>query len=199
MKTEQEPAALPNDFAKHAADITGLDTPPATLEEWMTAIAEQYSEADLTVGFEDLYSETPTRHEVQVNGRIRYTHCALDALQAAVMEDQSPVTVRSVDPVSATPVTFTISNGSVDVTPEEALICFGSSLEADDVEAVGSLAEWSVQDNKSEIRENVCQYTNAFESEETFEQWDAETESMAAPLPPANVVSLAQKIPQENS
>lgn len=189
---------LPTEFAEHAATVTDLDTPPATLEEWWAATAEQYSANELAVGFDNLYSETPTRHEVQVNGRIRYAHCAMDALLAALMEEQATVTVRSVDPVSATPVTFTISDDGVEVSPEGALLCFGMDLDPTDVESVGSLAEWSVQDDKDEIRDSVCQYTNAFESEDTYEQWASVTDCVSAPLSPATVVPLLQQIPQEH-
>ena len=201
MDTESESTdgrtELPTDFAEHAATITDLDTPPETLEEWWTAVVEQYSADDLTVGLVHLYSEAPTRHEVHVNDRVRYAYCVLDALQAAVMEEQATVTVRSIDPVNGTPVTFTVSDDSVEVSPEEALICFGSSIDPEDVEAVGSLAAWSLQDDKVEIRGSVCRYTNAFESEATYEQWASKTDSVTAPLPPANVVPLMQKLPPE--
>lgn len=203
MQTESELTdgrmELPTDFAEHAADLVGLDAPPATLEEWWTATANQYSENDLTVGFADLYSKAPTRHEVHVDGRVRYANCAMDALMAAMMEEQATVTVRSIDPVAATPVTITVSDDAAEVSPEGALICFGMNLDPADVEAVGSLAEWSVQDDKDEIRDSVCQYTNAFESEATYEQWASATDSVTAPLSPANVVPLLQKIPQERS
>lgn len=190
---------MPTDFVEYAADLTGLDEPPTTLEEWWMAVLDQYEENDVAVGLSDLYSESPTRHEVRVGGRVRYTYCAMDALQAAVMEDQASVRVRSVDPVSATPVTFTVDDDGVDVSPEGALLCFGMSLTPEDVEVVGSLAEWSVQDDKDAIQTGVCQYTNAFESEETYETWAAETESVHAPLPPENVVPLLKKLPQEQS
>ena len=203
MNTDQSttdgPVELPSDFAEHAATVSGLDTPPATLEEWWSAGAEQYSEEGITVGLADLYSDTPTRHEVHVNGRVRYTHCALDALEAAIIEDQSPVTVRSIDPVTGTPVTITVSDDSVEASPEGALICFGSTIDPEDIEAAGSLAAWSVQDDKSEVKASVCQYTNAFESEATYEEWASQTESVTAPLPPKRIVPLLRKLPSERS
>lgn len=188
---------LPTDFAEHAAAATGLDAPPTTLEEWWSRVLDQYSAEDITIGLDDLYSEVPTRHEVHVNGCVRYTHCALDALEAAVIVEQDEVTVRSVDPVSGTPVTFVVDD-DVSVSPEGALICFGANLDRDAIEAAGSLAAWSVQDDKSEIKSGVCQYTNAFESEVTYEQWAAETESVTAPVPPANVVPLLRKLPYDS-
>ena len=202
METDQSttdgPVELPSDFAEHAAIISDLDAPPATLEEWWGGF-DQYSAEGITIGLADLYSETPTRHEVHVNGRVRYTHCALDALEAAIIEDQSPVTVRSIDPVTGTPVTVMISDDSVAVSPEEALICFGSTIDPEDVEAVGSLAAWSVQDDKSKVKASVCQYTNAFESEATCEEWASQTESVTAPLPPKKVIPYLRNLPTENS
>ena len=133
-----------------------------------------------------------------MNGCVRYTHCALDALEAAVIVEQVGVTVRSVDPVSGTPVTFTVDDDGVSVSPEGALICFGASLDPEAIEAAGSLAAWSVQDDKTEIKRGVCQYTNAFENEVTYEQWAAGTESVTAPLPPANVMPLLRKLPYDS-
>ena len=51
---------LPTDFAEHAAVLTGLDTPPDTLEELWTMVVDQYVAEDLAVGLTDLYSESPT-------------------------------------------------------------------------------------------------------------------------------------------
>lgn len=174
--------------------MSGLAEPPSTLEEWWTELLDQFSELDRGVTLADLYSESPTRHEVHVNDRVRYTYCAMDALAAAVMEAPSTVRVRSVDPVSGMPVWFTVGGGSVEASPDGALVCYGSTVDAEDVEAAGSLAAWAVQDDRDEIRAAVCQYTNAFESEATYEQWASKTESATAPLPPGNVVPVLQEL-----
>ena len=101
--------------------------------------------------------------------------------------------------MTGTPVTITISDDSVVMSPEEALICFGSTIDPEDVEAVGSLAAWSVQDDKREVKASVCQYTNAFESEATYEEWASQTESLTAPIPPKRVVPFLRKLPTERS
>lgn len=185
---------LPTDFAEHAGAVSGLDAPPTTLAEWWTAVFEQLSKNDRTVELTDLYSEAPTRHEVHVNDRIRYAYCVVDALAAAVMEEQATVTVRSIDPVSGTPVTFTVGDDSVVVSPDGALVCFGSSVDPEDVEAAGSFADWVMQDDESTVEATICRHTNAFEGGATYERWAAETESVTAPLPPAGVVRLMQEL-----
>lgn len=185
---------LPAEFAEHVAIVTGLQAPPATWEEWWTAVTEQFAESDRVLELGDLYSEAPTRHEVHVNDGIEYAHCVADALMAAVMEGDSPVTVRSRDPVTATTVRIEIDDGGVAVSPEDAVICFGSQIDPGDIEAAGSLADWSLQDDKSEVVMAVCRHTNAFESEASYEQWVSETESVSAPIPPERFVALARQM-----
>jgi hypothetical protein len=81
--------------------------------DYWARFAEQLAASDETIEPEDLYTEDPTRHEVHVDGQIRYSPCILDALGAAVMEAQDPVTVRSVDPVTRTPAIFPPAPGAV--------------------------------------------------------------------------------------
>lgn len=174
--------------------MSNLATPPATLAEWWTALSDQFSASGHTVGLGDLYSETPTRHEVRVNGRVHYTYCAMDALMAAVIVEQATVRVRSVDPVTGVPVTFRVTDDAVEVSPTEAVICFGGRLDEIDVEAAGgSFVDWAMQEEKEEVVENVCQYTNAFESVESYKRWEQATDSMTVPLPPQSVVPLLRE------
>lgn len=153
-------------------------------------MAEQSSAGDLAVEDPDLYSEAPTLREVHVNDRVRYTYCVMYALEAAVLEEQSSVTVRSIDPVARTPVTVTVTDDTVAVAPEGAVICFGSTVDPEDVARFGSLAAWSVHDDPTEVHASICEYTNAFESEASYERWAVETESVTAAFPPAAVVRL---------
>lgn len=185
---------LPTDFAEHVASISDLEAPPATLEEWWRAVFESFSENDQRVELADLYRKKVTRHEVHIDDHIRYAGCAADALMAAVMEEQETVTVRSIDPIAHRPVTFTISDGLVEASPDGSLICFGSNVNRVDVEAFDSFTDWVMQEDTSAVEEAICQHTNAFESEATYEQWKAETESVTAPLPPAGVVQLMKEL-----
>lgn len=193
-KETEDSIDLPTNFAEHMARVSDLEKPPATLEEWWIAVFEQFSENDQTVELTDLYREGPTRHEVHVTDRIRYAGCAADALMAAVMEEQETVTVRSIDPIANTPVTFTVSGDSVEMSPEDALICFGSSVDRADMEDFDSFTDWVMQEDTSAVEAAICQHTHAFESQTTFEQWEANTESVTAPLPPVNLVQLMYKL-----
>ena len=185
---------LPPDFADHLAAVSNLETPPETMAEYWSRFAEQFAASDRTIGPEDLYTETPTRHEVRVNDRIRYSPCVLDALGAAVMEAQNPVSVRSVDPVTGTPVTFTVEDGVVDVTPEDALITFGIASAIPELEASDeSIFSWILQEDTPTVSDAFCQYINAFESAATYDRWAPETDAKTVPVHPASVATLIQQ------
>ena len=197
MGTESQPddrIDLPPDFANHLAAVSNLETPPETVGDYWAAFAEQLAASDRTIEPEDLYTDDPTRHEVRVNGQIRYSPCILDALGAAVMETQDPVTVRSVDPVTRTPITFTVQNGGVDVTPEDTVITFGIAASIPELEDSDEpIFSWMLQAETPTLTNTFCQYINAFESADTYEQWAAETDGKTMPFQPAAVRSLIRK------
>ena len=185
---------LPPDFADHLAAVSNLETPPETMEDYWALFAEQLAASDRTIEPEDLYTDDPTRHEARVNGQIQYSPCILDALGAAVMEDQEPVTVRSVDPVTRTPVTFTVNDETVDVTPEEAVITFGIAPTIPELEASDeTIFSWMLQAETPSLTNTFCQYINAFESAHTYEQWAAETDGETVPFQPASVGMMIQR------
>lgn len=185
---------LSTDFAEYVAAVGGLDHPPATLEEWWTAVFAEYAERDVTVTLDDLYSTDPTRHEVRVDDRVRYAHCVADALAAAVLERADEVTIRSIDPVTQRPVTVAVHDDEVAVFPEGALVSFGLDLDFADVDAAGSFAEWTLQDDNDAVATGICQYTNAFETETTYERWATDTESVSVPLPPVGVLRVLRTL-----
>lgn len=185
---------LPTDFATSAAEVSDLDEPPATLEEWWTVVFAQYEERDLAVTLDDLYSPDPTRHEVRVDDRVRYAYCVADALAASVLEGADEVTVRSIDPVTERPVTVSVVDSGVEVAPEGARISFGMDLDHDDVAAAGSLAEWSLQDDTDAVTAGICRYTNAFETAATYERWTTATGCVSVSLPPVGVVRVLRTL-----
>ncbi len=185
---------LPPDFADHLASVSNLETSPETMGDYWALFAEQLAVSDQTIEPEDLYTEDPTRHEVRVNDRIQYSPCVLDALGAAVMEDQDPVTVRSVDPVTRTPVTFTVEDGTIDVTPEDAVITFGIASAIPELESSDeTIFSWMLQAETPSLTNTFCQYINAFESTQTYEQWAAETDGETMPFQPASVGMMVQR------
>lgn len=185
---------LPPDFADHLAAVSNLESPPETMEDYWELFAEQLAASDQTIEPEDLYTEDPTRHKVRVNGQVRYSPCVLDALGAAVMEAQNPVTVHSVDPITRTPVAFTVDDGTVDVIPEDAIITFGIAATVPELEdSDETIFSWMLQAEMRNLTNAFCQYINAFESEETYEQWAAETDGETVPFQPASVGRLIQR------
>lgn len=192
--TTDERIDLPPDFADHLAVVSNLETPPETMAEYWSGFADQLAVSDQTINSEDLYTEDPTRHEVHVNDRIQYSPCILDALGAAVMEDQNPVTVRSVDPVTKTPVTFTVNEETVNVTPEDAVITFGIASAIPELEASEeSIFSWILQEDTPSVTDAFCQYINAFESEDTYEQWAATTDGKTVAARPRSIGTLIQQ------
>lgn len=188
---------LPADFAEHAATLSGLDTPPATLRDWWEPIFNEFSANGHKVEFADLYRDHPTRHEVHLDDHIRYAGCAMDALMAAVMEPRDTVTVRSIDPVAQRPVIFKVGVNSTEVSPREALVCFGSSVAPEKAESIGSFTDRVMQEDKSQVDAAICRNTHAFRNRKTYKQWAAETESITAPLPPTKVVELVRGLTQK--
>ena len=185
---------LPPDFADHLAAVSNLETPPETMAEYWSRFAEQLAASDRTIETEDLYTEDPTRHEVRVNDRIWYSPCVLDALGAAVMDAQNPVTVRSVDPVTRRPVTFTVDDGTVDVSPEDAVITFGIASAIPELEdSDESIFSWILQEDTPTVSDAFCQYVNAFESTDTYEQWASETDGKTVPIRPDSIGTLIQR------
>lgn len=185
---------LPTDFAEHLAAAGNVETPPETLAECLSMFADQLAASDRTLDAEDLYTENATRHEVHANDRVRYSPCVLDALSAAVMEPQTPVTVRSVDPVTSVPVTFTVGSDTVEATPEDALVTFGMAPTVPALESGDeSVFAWVLREDSEGVEDAFCRFINAFESADTFGRWAAETEAKAVPVRPEAMGSLIRR------
>lgn len=185
---------LPADFADHLATVGNLDGIPETLVEYWSTFADHLGANDQTITPEDLYSDPPTRHEVHVDDRIRYSPCVLDALTAAMIEPQQPVTVRSVDPVTGTPVTFTVGDEHLSVTPSDAVVSFGIAatiprLESTDV----SIFEWMLDAERPSISRAFCRFINAFESPATYDRWAEANDGESISIQPAAAAELIRQ------
>lgn len=189
-----DPIELPADFADHLAAVGNLETTPETLAEYWSQFAEQLAASDQTIEPADMYVEDPTRHEVHVDGKIHYSPCVLDALTAAELEAQTPVTVRSVDPVTRTPVTFTVGDEAVDVSPADAVITFGIASSIPALESSKeSIFNWMLQADTPSVSTAFCQFINAFESADTYEQWKTDTTGKTMLVQPQAARELIQQ------
>lgn len=185
---------LPTDFADHLADVSNLETTPDTLAEYWSEFANRLAASDYTIEPADLYTEGATRHEVLLNDRVQYAPCVLDALGAAVMEAQNPVTVRSIDPVTGKPVTFTVADDSLETTPADAVITFGIASSLPELESTDkSIFDWILQADTPGVSDAFCQYINAFESSETYEQWVTETDGKTVAFRPESAGALIRQ------
>lgn len=185
---------LPSDFAEHLATVGNLESPPETLAECLSRFADRLEASGETIGADDLYATEPTRHEVHVDGRVRYSPCVLDALSAAVMEPTDPVTVRSVDPESGKPVTFSVVDGAVDVSPAAAVISFGIAATIPALQSSGEpVFSWVLQGDDDDVRAAFCRFTNAFESRASYDRWADGTEAVAVPVRPQAAVALIRQ------
>ena len=180
---------LPTEFAEHLVMVGNIEKPPETFSAGLAMFADQLAASDQTIRPEDLYTADPTRHEVHVNDRVQYSPCVLDALSAAVMEPADPVTVRSIDPVTSRPVTFTVADETVDVSPEGAVVTFGIASTIPELESTDeSVFSWVLREDSTGVEDAFCRFINGFESSSTYEQWDSETDAKSVPIPPEILV-----------
>lgn len=189
-----DPIELPADFADHLGAVGNLETTPETLAEYWAQFADHLAASDQAIEPTDMYTEDPTRHEVHVDGHIHYSPCVVDALTAAELEAQSSVTVRSVDPVTRTPVTFTVGDEAMEVSPADAVVTFGIASSIPTLESSDdSIFSWMLQADTPNVSAAFCQYINAFESADTYEQWNAETTGKTVLVQPQAARALIQQ------
>lgn len=105
------------------------------------------------------------------------------------------MTVRSIDPVRSTPVTITVRDDRVDVSPEDALVCYGGDFDDIDVEqAGGNFAGWTKQEDHRVVEEAMCVHTNAFEDWESYREWSGGSESLTVSMDPREVVQVMRRV-----
>lgn len=186
-----ERTEIPDEFADLLADVYGR--PPETVWEWWLMEAKRSDEAgEMTE--RDFYQETPTRHEVHADGDTGYTPCALDALAAAAMAD-GPTTVRSTDPVTDATVTVEVSDESVAVTPEDAVISIGRKPDPDvELASNESIIDLARETDSDAFVDDFCKYGNAFESEDTYADWAANTEATSFPASAEKTATLLHRL-----
>ena len=170
---------VPPDLADTIQTAFGLDEPPATLGDWVTATSRLLNDSDVSVGVEDMCTAEESRHVARIDGDRQHFHCVLDTLLVPfLVPGESPVNVRSRSPVSDEEVELTVSRAGVEVTPTDAVLSFGFAdgvQVPDPTDIEPALAyQW------------VCPYINAFPSRAEYDQWARETteaSTMALPFP----------------
>jgi hypothetical protein len=183
---------LPDEFAAHLAAAEGLDQPPETMSEWLE-LAERRSELpDDPMTAADMYADGETPHEVHLND-VRYSPCVIDALIAARLEPTTPVTVRSMDPVSGEPVTFEVGDDWT-ATPASVIVSYGTTADMPDPSETDNVWVDVDEEDFGETGVYVCPFINAFESEDHYEQWVGETNVMTMPLTASQAKWMTRKI-----
>lgn len=160
----------------------------------------------VTIEAGDYFLDDESRHEVRLGDAVEHVPCVADALQVAVLVDREPVTVRSLDPVTGAGVTFEVGTDSLDVDPathvvsigvardllvalpaETDLIGFtaavlGNSDLATTLERRAAVCEGPTDTAPDGFRGLTCEYINAFESQETYEEWTTDVDAVTVAL-----------------
>lgn len=159
---------VPPELADAIQTAFGLDEPPATLGDWVSATTRLLDDAGLSVGVEDMCTTDESRHVARVDGDDRQFHCVLDTLLVPfLLPEASPVAVRSRSPVSGDVVELSVSRDEVEVTPTGAVMSFGFADDLD-VPDPGDL-------DPALAYEAICPYVNAFPSRSEYDAWARET------------------------
>lgn len=170
-RTEIPDVELPADFAATVQTAAGLDDPPETLHEGLPAL-EVVLEADESgIAPDDLFQDSPTRHELRFDDRVEHVPCLLDALFVARLVDADPVGVRSTPPAGGDPIEFTLTDGDVAVDPADASTSIGFSRD--------DAADWSPEFLEGALHGAdfdglpTCDLINAFPDANAYEDWRA--------------------------
>jgi len=91
--------------------------PPATLVDAVEAFDRLWDLAEVQVTVENMYQPEPTRHAVDLGGRVEHVPCVLDALIEATVVESESVEIRSKQPDDETTIRLTVADGEVEVEP----------------------------------------------------------------------------------
>lgn len=176
------------------------------VEDGPEQLTAAFVDRGVTIEASDYFLDDESRHEVHVGDTVEHVPCVADALQVAVLVDQDPVTVRSLDPVTGTAVTFEVGADSIDVDPDthvvsigvaEALLevlpeetdvvgftasVLGNSDLGSTLESGGTVCEGPTDADLDDFRSLGCKYINAFERPETYREWTTEVDGVTVAL-----------------
>lgn len=155
--TSYRDIAIPTALAARLQEAQRLPDRPATLGEYVGVPGRHRTIVEPS----RLYCESPemccgehSRHEITMDGVTRPTHCVLDTLLLALVEDADSASVRSFSPPTQEVVTLSIGRGGLVADPPGAVMSFGMRTEGEGT-----------------IYETLCPYVNAFPSEDAYRHW----------------------------
>lgn len=157
-------------FAQLLQELYGLKQAPKDLEQ----LVALHREAGRRPSTERLVSPPPTRHEVQLEDKRLYVHCALDALMYPLLVGQD-AQIHSRCPECERVVEVTLKGGKLIAwAPEAAMLWLGASSQG---EACGAGAP-----DFSSIRACLCPFINLFDVTEHLEAWRAKNDRVLGVL-----------------
>lgn len=148
---------IPTALAERLQASQGLSRPPTTLGEYVVAPRRRRIVVDpsrLCCDSSRACCAYHSEHEITIAGATRYTHCVLDTLLLAMLDQAEAASIRSVSPLGRGVVTLAVANGELTAEPPTAVISFGMQREGDGT-----------------VFETLCPYINAFASEEEYRRW----------------------------
>lgn len=148
---------LPTVLAKRLQEAQRLSRPPLTLGEYVAAPGRHRSVVDparLCCDASEACCTDHSQHEITIAGTTRSTHCVLDTLLLAIIDEAEAASIRSVSPLGREVVTLAVSNGELAAEPPTAVISFGMRREGGGT-----------------VFETLCPYVNAFPSEAEYRRW----------------------------
>lgn len=162
---------LPPAVADEFQTALGLDDPPGTLDEWLTATTRRLEAADVSLGVEDLCLASSSRHRAHAGDEVYHFRCVLDTLLVPfVLEDPGEVTVRTRSPAAGTELRLAVTRDGVAADPAGAVLSLGVETDVDPPEGEDVLAYGY---------ERFCPYVNAFPDRSAYEAWAADTPEAA--------------------
>jgi hypothetical protein len=168
---------LPESFARRLRELYGLAQSPQDLAEFVTLlrVAGRLPQAEWLV------SPSSTRHEVVLEGRCLYVHCALDALMYPMLVGQD-AQVRSRCPECESVIEVTVHSREL-VAPQSAVFWLGASAEG------GACCTSELGSTK----QYVCPFIHLFDNPEHLEQWRAKNDHvLGVPLTLSQAFALAK-------
>jgi len=103
----------------------GLDTPPATLAEWVDATSPLVQTATFQERFDHRFRTSSSRHQISAPERDYYIGLFDTLLVPFIRGDVREFTIRSESPVSERVMEVQVDAGEPSIAPDDAVMSFG--------------------------------------------------------------------------